>query len=66
MYTPSKKKHICKLKRYKRKTKLNEEKTDKIYGNANEYKNIPETTYFITQQKNGGYVNKFDELLEVL
>lgn len=66
MYTPSKKKHICKLKRYKRKTKLNEEKTDKIYGMLMNTKIFLKPLILSHNKKNGGYVNKFDELLEVL
>jgi len=55
-----------KLKR-KRRTKLSEEELDKIYTNAKQFTEIfHETNYYLAKQKYEEYINKYDEIPEVL
>lgn len=56
-----------KLKRYKRRTQLTEEELKKIYANAYEFiKIFHETNYYMAKQKYEEYINKYEEIPEVL
>ena len=56
-----------KLKHYKRRTKLTEEEVDKIYKNAKEFTEIfHETNYYLAKQKYEEYINRYEEIPEVL
>ncbi len=56
-----------KLKRYKRRTQLTEEELKKIYANAYEFiKIFHETNYYDAKQKYEEYINRYEEIPEVL
>ena len=57
----------AKLKRYKIRTKLTEEELEKIYDNSYEFIQIfHETNYYLAKQKYEEYINKYEEIPEVL
>ena len=56
-----------KLKRYTRRNKFTDEKIEKIYKNAKEFTEIfHEKSYNLTKEKFKQYINKYEEILEVL
>ena len=56
-----------KLKHYKRRSNLTKEETEQIYLNAKEFTEIfHETNYYIAKQKYEQYINKYNEIPEIL